>query len=198
MHRLTPLFLCATLCSCATQPLPEITSNFLVSNAMLAEPNCLDGDHKEQQVACHRLKPGSSTAVGFRKYQPNKTDMERFEKITVLFPNKVSTNTLIKIDNSNVFATYSFGLSYGPGKKGCVGLANSGNIRLIPQSANFIEIEIDAIIDMKSPSGWKNECGIQHIKQKFIATKREFDSLNTWEGKAIKGSSLITETHPPF
>jgi hypothetical protein len=155
---------------------------------------------KEFVVTGHRLVSGLGMVIGVREFSKGtilNSDTSAFRKLTIYMPDPMATtkSTLsLKLDKS-VIVFMSHSSANLPGITGCFGYASDGTLNLKSISPSEFMVDLDLIVDLKSPRGWKKECQQFHYVDHLTMQRKELNELSPWEG--VVGKTLYDETIPP-
>ncbi|WP_295566441.1 hypothetical protein [uncultured Stenotrophomonas sp.] len=196
IRALMPLLIALALSACAFLP-TKTSSKFYVADADSGPDGCSTVDYRELALACHRISEGNRTVVGIREYSRSGLDSDRFRKVTFSLPAVLRVGDTIDLSSTDVKAFYSTGLSFMPGKVGCYGSAISGRISVLRNAGRTLELDVQALFDLKSPLQWKGHCSVRAFNERIKAVRLPAERLRAWEGVPGKGDSIIEESLPP-
>lgn len=114
------LLLILSVAACASLRTKSQDTTFFVRSADSIKSECVEADYREAALACHRIYQGEHVVVGVREYSDLGLDKERFRKVTLVFENDIHVGDVIDLSSGRVKAFYSTGLSFMPGKAGCL------------------------------------------------------------------------------
>ena len=191
------LIICGSLLTTACLPKRQgATQEFYVQHADSIQQGCDAVNYEELGVACHRLKNGDFKVIGVREYSDRGLDQERFRKVTFVVPADLKQGDRIELTASETKAFYSTGLSYMPGKAGCYGSAISGSLLITRLETPIIELQVDAVFDLKSPAGYESHCSLREYRTTILAKRKEIGELGPWEG--VPGDADYFEEGTPY
>lgn len=183
------------LCACTMSQQTRKETTFFLEKANLELPQCLSADYRELEISCHRLYSGEKIAVASREYD-SEPHMQSFKKWTVLLPSNAKTGDKFYVSKDDVTISYSYGFSFNPGKSGCFGIFEKGEIEVISKNENNISIRLSGDVTMKRPLNRGTACGFIKLEKSIAATYTKYENLSPWDGKINKGASLTEETYP--
>lgn len=189
------VFLATVTCAAEARE-GSVPSNFYLENATSLEAGCDASDYRELQLACHRVLPGDGVVVGVRLHKNRWVANDQFTKLTIVLPQDMASGRRYELNTSGAGAFYSTGLSASPGKTGCYGRAISGSVLVSRKSKNRLDVELEGVFDLRSPTGWKQDCSTREVKQKIHAKQTTISALGPWEGVRKSGDDLLSESYP--
>jgi hypothetical protein len=169
---------------------------FFTNGSIVGDLGCLNNNYKILELSCHRLNEGENNVIGVREFLPG-TDhhSDSFKKLTIAFNGKVKAGQKFEI-NDETKAFYSYGLTYGLAKVGCFGVATKGVINILNIAEDKIDLKLDIVFNMKSPSGRIDNCKEETYSETISAHYKPYKALTAWDGVSDEKSRGIDEAHP--
>lgn len=187
--------ICSALLACANNKHITQENTFFLSDVNIEYPLCLSADYSERELACHRLERGNRIAVAVREYD-NKPHWQTFKKLTVFLPKNTKAGDKFHLPQDDIVIFYSLGLSFGPGKSGCFGVVEKGEVEVVSKDEYTIAIRLIGNPTMKRSLNLRDDCNLVQLDKLISAHYKKYEDLSPWDGKINKGASLTEETYP--
>lgn len=156
-------------------------------------------------LAVHRLQRNSAWVLGYREHAEggllSRTEMERFVKITVVFPRNSKPSGVYDIGKDALRTFYSSGSGVLNARNSCYAKVSKGSVDLkwIDAERYRVAIVLDIAADEFFPKHLS--CHAWQVHVNTVGRIRPFTDLGAWDGVPrsydLESEPKIDESWPP-